>query len=137
MTCASAGRSASIRSAAPAQLDAILGRCGGRCRGGLREVGPLNLPRLVALEHVAFFDVVEPVEKDAALESLADLARIVLEPLELRDACLVDDVDANLGVLDLRQLADDGFHRPDDIALDDEVEVLDTAGLHLLEEAFE
>ena len=37
------------------------------------------------LEHVAFLHVVEAVEEDAALEALADLARVVLEALQLRD----------------------------------------------------
>ena len=50
---------------------------------------------------------------------------------------LVDDVDPHLGVLDLRQLADDRLDRALDVALDDEVEVLDLAGLQLLEQVLE
>src|SRR5262249_28107307 len=231
---------------------ALLRRCGGR-RGRRRKVGALDLPRLVALEHVAFLHVVEAVEEDSALEAFTDLAHIVLEALQLRDRslvdhgsvaddpharaaandtardhaagdrseprhleerthlrlaqrlllldrpehaderlldvvrevvdhtvrpdldvfalretarlrvrpdvesddhrvrcgsehdvvlrdtadALVDDVDAHFRVLDLRQLADDGFDRSDDVALDDEVEVLHGARLHLLEEALE
>ena len=40
-------------------------------------------------------------------------------------------------MLDLSELADHSFDGADDVALDDEVQVLDTARLHLLEEAFE
>src|SRR6266511_3521622 len=55
------------------------------------ERRPLNRPGLVGLEHVAFLDVVEAVEEDAALEAFGDLAGVVLEPLQLRDRGLVDD----------------------------------------------
>src|ERR671924_793066 len=50
---------------------------------------------------------------------------------------LVDDIDAHLGVLDLLQLRDRGLDRALHVALEDEVEVLDTAGLHLREELLE
>src|SRR4051794_36002992 len=57
----------------------------------------------------------------------------------LRDPAhaLVDDVHAHLGVLDLRELADRRLDGAADVALDHEVQVLDRAGLHLLEEALE
>ena len=59
----------------------------GRRRGrrGVVEVGALDLARLVDLEHVAFLEVVEALEQDAALEALLDLAHVVLEALQLRD----------------------------------------------------
>src|SRR5512146_1512576 len=49
----------------------------------------------------------------------------------------VDDVDAHLGVLDLRQLGDGGLDRALHVALEDEVELLDRARLHLGEQALE
>src|SRR5579862_7407246 len=49
----------------------------------------------------------------------------------------MDNVDAYLGVLDLRELADDRFHRPLHVAFDDDVEVLHAARLHLLEQLLE
>src|SRR4029077_14113622 len=60
-------------------------------QGPLRDLGrfverrPLDLASLVHLEDVALAEVVEPVEQDAALEALADLANVVLEALQLRD----------------------------------------------------
>src|SRR5215210_1612113 len=62
-------------------------RHGGR---GCVQVGALDLAHLVGLEHVAFLHVVEAVEEDAALESFLDLARVVLEALQLRDRRVVD-----------------------------------------------
>src|SRR6266567_3088658 len=47
---------------------------------------------------------------------------------------LVDDVHAHLRVLDLGELGDGRFDGPDHIALEDEIEVLNRAGLDLLEE---
>ena len=49
----------------------------------------------------------------------------------------VDHVDAHLGVVDLRELADDRLDRALHVALEDDVEVGDAAGLHLLEELLE
>jgi hypothetical protein len=49
----------------------------------------------------------------------------------------VDDAHAHLGVLDLLQLRDGGFDRPVDVALEDEVEILDATLLHLGEELLE
>ena len=46
-------------------------------------------------------------------------------------------VDAHLGVLDLRELRDRRLDRADDVALEDEVEVLDRALLHRGEEVLE
>ena len=46
----------------------------------------------------------------------------------------VDDVDANFGVLDLAELADECLDGALDVALEHDVEVLDGARLHLLEE---
>src|SRR5712691_8589391 len=67
---------------------ATLGRS---CRSGRLEVGALDLTRLVRLEHVALFDVVEALEQDAALEALLDLAHVVLDAPQRRDRRLVDD----------------------------------------------
>src|SRR5690349_3497473 len=67
------------------------GAGGSRRRRRRVEVGALDLTGLVDLEHVAFLEVVEALEQDAALEALLDLAHVVLEPAELRDARLVDD----------------------------------------------
>src|SRR5262249_42527464 len=64
-----------------------------RLRGDLRglvERRALDLARLVDLEDVPLAQVVEAVEEDAALESLGDLAGVVLEALELSDRRLVD-----------------------------------------------
>ena len=47
---------------------------------------------------------------------------------------LMDHVDAHFGVLDLSELRDCRLDRPDDVALQDEVQVLDRPGLHLLVE---
>src|SRR5215210_4697584 len=46
----------------------------------------------------------------------------------------VDDIDSDLGVLDLAELADDGLDRAPDVRLDDEVELSDGALLELGEE---
>src|SRR4051795_12577717 len=62
----------------------------GRRRGRV-EVGALDLTRFVDLEHVAFPEVVEALEQDAALEALLNLAHVVLEALQLRDLRLVED----------------------------------------------
>src|SRR5665647_3205009 len=43
------------------------------------------LPHLVRLDHVVGLDVVERPQPDAALVSVADLGRVVLEPLERVD----------------------------------------------------
>src|SRR6185503_10914431 len=87
-------------------------RGGGRSRRRRVEIGALDLTRLVDLQHVAFLEVVEALEQDAALEALLDLADVVLEALQLRDPGLVDhgavadDADvgaaANLAVRDVR-----------------------------------
>src|SRR5437764_3666037 len=79
-------------------------------RGGRAQIGALDLPRLVALEHVALFDVVEVVEQDPALEALLDLAHVVLDAAKRADRGLVDD----------GSLADDANLRatPDDAARD-------------------
>src|SRR5262252_6999995 len=45
---------------------------------------PRNLPHLVGLDHVADVDVVV-AEADAALEALADLGDVVLEPAQRLD----------------------------------------------------
>src|SRR5918992_2293504 len=50
---------------------------------------------------------------------------------------LVDDAHADLRVLDLAQLGNGGLEGAVDVALEDEVEVLDAAGLHLGEELLE
>src|SRR5579862_241215 len=49
----------------------------------------------------------------------------------------MDDVDAYLGVVDLRKLADDRLDRALDVALDDDVQVLHAAGLELCEQGLE
>ena len=49
----------------------------------------------------------------------------------------MDDVDADLRVLDLGQLADGGLDGAADVALEDEVELLDPALLHRREEPLE
>src|SRR6266568_990924 len=64
---------------------------GSGCGGWLVERRPLDLTGLERLDDVALFHVIEAVEQDAALEAFGDLARIVFEPLELRDCRLVDD----------------------------------------------
>src|SRR2546423_76500 len=228
-----------------------LGSC--RRRRRFRQVGALDLPRLVDLEDVAFLHVVEALEQDPALEALGDRASVVLEARQLRDRgllddravadaphrraaadialghvaardraesrdpeqgpdldladrllgrdraehaderlldvlgqlvddavgsdldafalgelaglgrrphveadhhrvrgdgevdvvlrdpadSLMDDADAHLGVLDLLQLADRGLDRADHVALEDEVEILGAALLHLFEQALE
>ena len=58
--------------------------------GGLVERRALDLARLEHLEHVAFAQVVEALEQDAALEPFGHLADVVLEPAQLRDGRLVD-----------------------------------------------
>src|SRR5439155_10992344 len=57
----------------------------------------------------------------------------------LRDPAdaLVDDADADLWVLDLRELADGGLQRALDVALQDEPQLLDCPLLHLREERLE
>ena len=49
----------------------------------------------------------------------------------------MDDVDTNLRVLDLAELAHERLDRALDVALEDDVEVLDGALLHLLEQGLE
>src|SRR5581483_5473908 len=44
------------------------------------------LPHLVGLDHVVDLDVVERAEADTALEALADLGGVVLEPAQRLDA---------------------------------------------------
>src|ERR1700737_1935050 len=56
----------------------------------LRELA-LDLARGVGLEDVAFFDVGEIPEHDAAVESGCDLTHIVVEAAEARDLAVVDD----------------------------------------------
>src|SRR5918996_6270191 len=82
--------------------------CGSGRRAAVRhlEVGALDLPRLVGFEDVAFLDVVEALEQDAALEALLHLADVVLEALEACDRRLVDDR-ALADDADLRVPADD------------------------------
>src|SRR5919108_632181 len=63
---------------------------GGRDRRRLAEIGALDLARLVGLEDVAFLHVVEALEEDAALETLLDLAHVVLEAPQAGDRRLVD-----------------------------------------------
>ena len=46
----------------------------------------------------------------------------------------MDDVDADLRVLDLAELAEERLDGALDVALEDDVQVLDAAGLHLLEQ---
>src|SRR6266511_6096235 len=62
---------------------------------------PLDLPRLVDLEHVALLDVLVVGQDDAALVARGDLAHVVVEALERRDRGVVDDGavahDADLG----------------------------------------
>src|SRR6516225_9061577 len=43
------------------------------------------------LEDVAFLDVAEPLQPDAALEPFGDLADVFLEPAQRRDNALVHD----------------------------------------------
>src|SRR4029453_3639531 len=62
-------------------------------------------------------------EHDVALRDRADAS--------------VDDIDRHLGMLDLRELADDGLDGALDVALDDDVELLDAAFAHAGEEVFE
>ena len=54
-----------------------------------------------------------------------------------RAHALVDHVHAHLGVLDLGELGDRGLDGADDVALEDEVQVLDRAFLELREERLE
>ena len=54
------------------------------------ERGALDLARLEDLEDVAFAQVVEALEQDAALEALGHLADVVLEAAERGDSRLVD-----------------------------------------------
>ena len=69
-----------------------LGRLGGGvgAAGGLVERGALDLARLEDLEDVAFAQVVESLEQDAALEALGDLTDVVLEAAQRGDRRLVD-----------------------------------------------
>ena len=85
------GEDADVAGAHGRQADSSLGSAARRRRRRLVEVGALDLARLVDLEDVAFLDVVEALEQDAALEALRDLADVVLEALELSDRRLVDD----------------------------------------------
>src|SRR5207237_3925314 len=65
----------------------------GRGRAGAcghREIRALDLANVVGLEDVAFLDVVEVLEVDAALEALLDLAHVVLEGPQLGDRRVVD-----------------------------------------------
>src|SRR6478672_5810063 len=76
-----------------------LDRVGVRARRSLRrgrrrrvvQGGALDLADLVGLDQVAFLDVVEALEVDAALEALGQLAHVVLEALQRVDRGLVDD----------------------------------------------
>src|SRR5512146_1267010 len=73
----------------------------GRCRGLER---PRYLFGAVALDHIADLDVVEVLHADTALEALADLPHVVLEPLERRDGAIenldsvADDTHAPLAI---------------------------------------
>src|SRR5436189_123897 len=51
---------------------------------GLLEL-PLDLARLVGLQHVALLDVLEVLDRDPALEALLDFTHVVLEALQRRD----------------------------------------------------
>src|SRR5262249_41189931 len=51
----------------------------------------LDLPRLVALEHVALVQILEVLEHDSALEAVRDLARVVVEAPQARDRRVEDD----------------------------------------------
>src|SRR5205823_14289608 len=51
--------------------------------------GARLLAQLVRLDHVVDLDVVERAETDAALEALADLRRVVLEPSQRLDRQVV------------------------------------------------
>ena len=84
-----------------------------------------ELPRLGARPHVEADDerVRRRREVDVVLRDAAD-AR-------------VDHVDAHLGMLDLAELAEQRLDRALHVALEHDVEVLDGAGLHLLEERLE
>src|SRR5262249_1016432 len=73
--------------AARGRRDLGSGRAG---RSRFAQIGALDLARLVRLEDVAFAQVVEAVEQDAALEALAHLAGVLLEALQLRDRGVLD-----------------------------------------------
>src|ERR671911_1989530 len=52
---------------------------------------PGDLSDLVRLDDVAFLDVVEVLDPDAALEALGHLAHVILEALERPDTAVIDD----------------------------------------------
>ena len=62
--------------------------------------------------------------------SALDAEASMTSPSVIAADALVDDVDAHLGVLDLRELGDGRLDRADHVALEHEVEVLDRALLH-------
>jgi hypothetical protein len=62
----------------------------------------LDLDLLVALEDVAFLDVVVPVDLHAALHAGADFLGVVLDALELLELAVVLDDDAVAGDADER-----------------------------------
>ena len=97
----------------------------------------------------------DAVRADVDALALGELARLAARPHveadheRVRGGCEVDvvlgdpadagvdDVDPNLGVLDLAELAQERLDGALDVALQDDVEVLHGTGLHLLEERLE
>ena len=95
---------------------------------GLGRAG--DLADRVDLEHVAFLEVVVPVDGEAALEALGDLAGVVLEPLQRVDPAVVDD-GAVADEADLGAALDDalGDHAAGDRAQPGDLEDLPHLGL--------
>src|SRR3972149_2375887 len=56
----------------------------------LSPLGTCHLAHLVGLDDVAFLDVAEGLEGDAALEPCGDTANVVLEPANRSDRSIVD-----------------------------------------------
>ena len=56
-----------------------------------RELDPRLLPQLERLDDVVDLDVVERTKPDTALEALANLGRVILEPLQRLDREVVGD----------------------------------------------
>jgi hypothetical protein len=94
----------------------------------LADLDPLPLGQLPRLARGADVEA-----DDHGVRRGGQVDVVLRDPADAR----VDDVDADLGMLDLRQLADDRLDRALDVALEDDVEVCDTAGLELLEERLE
>src|ERR1700690_2245724 len=81
-------------------------------RAGLAEAGGDHLLLAEELEDVPFLQLVETVEGDAAVEAILHLGHVLLEPLEVLQAALEEDLFASLhahleGLLDLA-LGDEG-----------------------------